>query len=56
MKQEHHDAELEPEATAAPRTSGADEKHADPQPSANDFHPIRISGEPLSAIILRERR
>lgn len=27
-----------------------------PQQSDNDFHPIRISGEPLSVTIIRERR
>jgi hypothetical protein len=27
-----------------------------PQQTDNDFHPIKISGEPLSATIIRERR
>jgi hypothetical protein len=56
MKQKHEDAESGMGDAVAPRPSGSDEKHADPQPSANDFHPIKISGEPLSATIIRERR
>jgi hypothetical protein len=56
MKQEHEDAESGPGDTAVPIPSMSEEKHADPQPSANDFHPIRIKGEPLSATIIRERR
>jgi hypothetical protein len=54
MKQGHEDTELG-DATA-PGPSRSDEKRADPQPSANDFHPIRIKGEPLSETIIRERR
>jgi hypothetical protein len=27
-----------------------------PQQTDNDFHPIKISGEPLSVTIIRERR
>jgi hypothetical protein len=54
MKQEHGDTESGPGDTTAPRPSGPNEEHADP--SANDFHPIRIKGEPLSAVIIRERR
>jgi hypothetical protein len=56
MKQEHADTESGPEGTTVPRPSGPDERHADPQPSANDFHPIRIKGEPLSVTVLRDRR
>jgi hypothetical protein len=55
-EKENEDAESKQEDIAAPKLSGSDDKHPDPQPSANDFHPIRIKGEPLSAIILRERR
>lgn len=56
MKQEREDPESGPGDNIAPRPSGSDEKHADPEPSAYDFHPIKISGEPLSATIIRERR
>jgi hypothetical protein len=56
MKREHGDAESGPEDATAPRPSEPNEEHADQQPSANDFHPIRIKGEPLSAVIIRERR
>jgi hypothetical protein len=56
MKQEHEDAESQPGGATAPKPSGSDEKHVDPQPSANAFHTIKIAGEPLSATILRERR
>jgi len=56
MKQEHGDAESEPGDTTVPRPSGPNEEHPDPQPSANNFHPIRIKGEPLSETIIRERR
>jgi hypothetical protein len=54
MKQEQENAE--PGDATAPGSSGSDEKHADPKPSAHDFHPIRIKGEPLSVTVLRERR
>lgn len=54
MKNEEIDSVLGD--TVTPRPSGSDEKHADPEPPANDFHPIKIDGEPLSAIIIRERR
>jgi hypothetical protein len=53
MKQEHEDTGSEPRDTGAP---GSGEKPAEPQPPANDFHPIRIIGEPLSETIIRERR
>jgi hypothetical protein len=56
MEKEHEDAESAPRDTAFPVASGSDEKHADPQPAAGDFHPIRIIGEPLSDTIIRERR
>jgi hypothetical protein len=54
MRQEPENAE--PEDAAAPRPSESDEKRADPQSSANNFHPIRIKGERLSVIVLRDRR
>jgi hypothetical protein len=56
MKQEQGDEELKREDTAAPRSPRGNEKEADSQQSAYDFHPIKISGEPLSAVIIRERR
>jgi hypothetical protein len=54
MKQEQENAE--PGDATAPGPSGSDEKHVDPKPPANDFHPLRIKGEPLSVTILRDRR
>lgn len=55
-KQEHEDAESQAKDNVAPRPCGPDQKHADSEPSADDFHPIRIKGEPLSETIIRERR
>jgi hypothetical protein len=56
MKQQDEGTESKPEDIASPKPSGSEEKQADPQPSAYDFHPIKIKGEPLSATIIRERR
>jgi len=56
MKQEHEDAESGPGNATDPTPTESDEKHADLQQSANDFHPIRIKGEPLSVTVLRDRR
>jgi hypothetical protein len=49
MEQKSEDAESGP-------NDATDEKQVDPPPSAMEFHPIKIKGEPLSATILRERR
>jgi hypothetical protein len=56
MKQEYENTEPESRQPTAPKPAGSDEKRADQEQPANDFHPIEISGEPLSATILRERR
>ena len=56
MKQEHEGPEPEPEDATEHRPSGSDEKHVDPKPPANGFHPIRIKGEPLSVTVLLDHR
>ena len=54
MKKQDEGAESAQEGTSAPTPLGSDEKEVDP--SASDFHPIKIKGEPLSATIRRDRR
>jgi hypothetical protein len=56
MKQEHEGPEPGPDGATEHRPSVSNGKHVDPKPPANDFHPIRIKGEPLSVTILRDRR
>ena len=56
MNEQPEDAESVPQPTATPRSSGSGEKEIDSRQAANDFHPIKIKGEPLSETILRERR
>jgi hypothetical protein len=56
MKEKHEDTESVQEGTAAPRLSESDQKEVESRPGADDFHPIKIKGEPLSATIIRERR
>lgn len=55
MKQEPDDTKAGPEDTRAANPPEPNE-YDDTKLSANEFQPIKISGEPLSAIILRERR
>jgi hypothetical protein len=56
MKEKRGDAEFGQKGTVAQRTSEPDETKVESSPSANDFHPVQIKGEPLSATIIRERR
>ncbi len=56
MKQQPENTEAAPEATDSAKPSRLAAEEADPQASALEFHPIKIKGEPLSAIIIRERR
>lgn len=55
MKEQNEDAESLKEG-AAPAPSGSNGNEIDSHPASNDFHPIKIKGEPLSATIIRERR
>ena len=56
MKREDEDAKPGATDSAASAPLQRDVEDADSPPSKNDFRPIKISGEPLSATIIRERR
>jgi hypothetical protein len=56
MDKEHADESRSKKTLKSLNPSKLDEKDADSQPSAYNFHPIKISGEALSAVIIRERR
>jgi len=56
MEQEHGNTQLGHGDATEPEASASGQKHTEPQTSANDFHPIRIKGEPLSVTVLRDRR
>ena len=56
MTQGHEDSEPRAGDAVAPKPCEPEETQADTEPSVNDFHPIKIKGEPLSVVIIRERR
>jgi len=56
MNQKPGNAGSELGGATTPEPSAANEKNDNPEPSAHDFRPIRIKGEPLSETIIRERR
>ncbi len=56
MKPKNENPESELQGIGATKPADSREEHADPKPATCDFHPIRIKGEPLSVIILRDRR
>jgi len=53
MKLKHEDEGRRPRSAIVPESNQED---AEPRPSATDFRPIKINGEPLSETIIRERR
>jgi hypothetical protein len=56
MRQEPDNRAQEAEDKSRSTTSAVDKKPSLPTVIDNDFHPIRIKGEPLSETIIRERR
>ncbi len=56
MKKEPNNRTQGAEDKSRSTTSATDRKPSHPAVIDNDFHPIRIKGEPLSETIIRERR